>query len=55
MLGMKRVVAANKRQNRDSLNEGKKAMNFEACKILCEELYNEKGDNNLFVHAFLTT
>ena len=29
-------------------------MCFEVLKILCEELYNGKGDNHLFAHAFLT-
>ena len=29
-------------------------MNFEVYKILCEELYNGKGDDHFFAHAFLT-
>ena len=33
---MKRVVSDNKREADDSINEGEKAMRFEAYKILCE-------------------
>ena len=52
--GMKRVVAANKRQSGASLDEGKKAMSFEVLKRLCEDLYNVKVDDHLFAHALLT-
>ena len=55
MSGIKRVVASNKRESGASLDEWKKAMSLEACKRLCEELYNGKGDDHLFAHAFLTT
>ena len=54
MLGMKRVVASNKREYGAILNEGKKSMNFEVYKRLYEELYNVKGDDHLFAHDFLT-
>ena len=54
MSGMKRVVAAKKGEYGASLYEGKKAIIFEVYKRLCEELYNEKSDDNLFAHAFLT-
>ena len=36
MSGMKRVVAANKRESSDSLDEGKRATSFEVCKRLGE-------------------
>ena len=45
MSGMKRFVAANKRESGASLDEGKNAMSFEMYKILCEEMYNGKGDD----------
>ena len=48
MSGMKRVVAANKRESGASIDEGKRAMIFEAYKRLCEELYNEKYGENIF-------
>ena len=50
---MKRVVASNKRESVASLDEGKKAMSFEVYKIFFEEVYNVKGDEHLFAHAFL--
>ena len=53
MSGIKRVVASNKRESGASLDEWKKAMSLEACKRLCEELYNGKGDDHLFAHALL--
>ena len=52
--GMKIFVADNKSKYSASLDEGKRAMSFEVYKILCEELHNGKGDDHLFVHAFLT-
>ena len=54
MPGMKRVVAAIKIESSPSLDERNKEMSFEVYKRLCEELYNGKGDDHLFVHAFLT-
>ena len=54
MSGMKIVVAANKRESGASLDEGKKAMNFEVYKRLCEELYTGKGYYHLFAHALFT-
>ena len=39
MSGMKRVIASNKRQDRISLNEGKKAMSFDVYKTLCDVLH----------------
>ena len=54
MLGMKIVVAAHKRESSASLDEGEEEMSFEVYKILCEELYNGKGDDYLFARAFLT-
>ena len=54
MSGMKRVVAANNRESVDSIDEGKKEMGFEVYKRLREELYNGKGDDNLFTNALLT-
>ena len=54
MSGMKRVVAANRREPGASLDEGNRAMSFEVYKRLCEELYNGKGDVNVFSHVFLT-
>ena len=51
--GMKIGVAYNKRESVASLDEGKKAMSFEVYKILCEEVYNLKGDAHLFAHIFL--
>ena len=53
-LGMKRVVAANKRESGASLDEGKREMSFEVYKRLCEEMYNGKVEDHLFEHAFLT-
>ena len=50
---MKRAVADNKRESGASLDEGKKSMSFEVYKRLCEVLYNRKGDDHLFAHAFL--
>ena len=46
MSGMKRVLAANKRESGASLDEGKKAMSFEVYKRLFEELYNGKGGDH---------
>ena len=54
MLGMKRVVAANKIQSGASLDEGKKAMIFEVYKRLREELYKVKGEDYLLEHSLLT-
>ena len=54
MLGIKIFVASNNRESGSSLYEGKKSMSFEVYKILCEEVYNLKGDDHLFAHAFLT-
>ena len=51
---IKRVVAANRGESGASINEGKKAMSFDVYKRLCEELFNGKGDDHLFEHAFLT-
>ena len=51
---IKIVVADNKRESGTILDEGKRAMSFELYKRLCKELYNGKGDDNLFAHAFLT-
>ena len=48
MLGMKRAVAANKRESGASIDEGKKETIFEVYKISCEELCNGKGDDHLF-------
>ena len=53
MSGMKRVVADNKIESGAILDEGNRAMVFEVYRRLCEELYNGKGDENLFTHAFL--
>ena len=39
MSGMKRVIASNKRQDRISLEKGKKAMIFDALKTLCDVLH----------------
>ena len=50
---MKGVVAANKREYGASLDEGKNEMSFEVYKRLCKEIYNGKGDDHLFAHAFL--
>ena len=54
MSGMKRNVSANKRDSGASLDEGNRAMSLEVYKLLYEELYNGKGDDHLFAHAFLT-
>ena len=54
MSGMKIVVTDNKRDSGASLDEVNRAMRFEVYKSLCEELYNGKGDDYLFAHAFLT-
>ena len=54
MLGMKIVVADHKRESGASLDEGDKEISFGVYKRLCEELYNGKGDDYFFVHAFLT-
>ena len=51
---MKIVVAANKRDSGASIDEVNREMSFEVYKLLCEELYNGKGDDHLFAHAFLT-
>ena len=52
MSGMKRVVAANKRESGASLNEGKRATSFEVNNFFCEELYNRKGYDH-FLACFL--
>ena len=54
MSGMKIVFTVNKRDSGASLDEVNRAMRFEVYKLLCEELYNGKGDDNLFAHAFFT-
>ena len=54
MSGMKRHVAAKKRESGVSLDEGKRAMSFEVYRKMCEELYSGEGDDYLFAHAFLT-
>ena len=54
MSGMKRHVAAKKRESGVSLDEGKRAMSFEIYRKMCEELYSGEGDDYLFAHAFLT-
>ena len=53
MSGIKIVVAANKRESGASLDKGKRAMRFEVYKRLCEEMYNGKVYDHLFLHAFL--
>ena len=55
MSGMKRVVAANKREYGASIDGGNNEMSFEVYTRLCEELYNEKFDDHLFVNSLLTT
>ena len=54
MSGMKRHVAAKKRESGVSLDEGKRAMSFEIYRKMCEELYSGEGDDYLFAHTFLT-
>ena len=54
MSGMKKVVADNKRESGASLDKGNRAMSYEVYTRLCEELYNGRGDDHLFAHAFLT-
>ena len=54
MSGMKIFVTANNRDSSASLDEVNRAMRFEVYKLLCEELYNGKGDDHLFAHAFFT-
>ena len=51
MSGTKIVVAANKREFGAIIDDGKMAMSFEVYKILCEELYNRKANENSFAHA----
>ena len=54
MSGTKIVIVDNTRESVASLYEGKRATSFEVYTRLCEELYNGKGDDHLFAHAFLT-
>ena len=54
MVVKKIVVTANKRDSGASIDEVNREMSFEVYKLLCEELYNGKGDDHFFAHAFLT-
>ena len=54
MSGMKRHVAAQKRDSGVNLDEGKKAMSFDVYRRMCKELYCSEGDDCIFAHAFLT-
>ena len=47
MLGMKKVVADNKRESGASLDEGNRATSFEVYTRLCEEIFNGKGKDQL--------
>ena len=52
--GMKRTVAQARLDNGESLDEGKKPMNFEVYQQMCILLIRGEGDDYLFAHTFLT-
>ena len=53
---MKRTVAKHKKQNGESLVEGKRHMSFEVYTLMCEILSKGENTNNseyLFAHCYL--
>ena len=54
MSGLKRTVASSRAASGQRLDEGKKGMQFEVYKKMCEILYKSDDDEHLFAHAFLT-
>ena len=54
MSGLKRTVASTRAQSGRSLDEGKKGMNYEVYKRVCEILFKSDDEDYLFAHAFLT-
>ena len=53
MSEMKRMVASQKAESGESLDEGNKLMSYEVYKKLCELLFEGEGDAYAFTHVFL--
>ena len=53
MSGMKRTVAADKRDKGETLDEGKKPMSYDAYKALCQIFFKGESDEHLFAHVFI--
>ena len=51
---MKRVIASNKRQDKISLEGGKKVMSFDVYKTIYDVLHQGEGEEFIFSHTFLT-
>ena len=51
--GMKRKVTSEKVKSGQSLEEGKKPMNFDAYKLMCKKLIEMEKDEGAFAHLFL--
>ena len=54
MSEMKRMVASQKAESGESLDEGNKLMSYEVYKKLCELLIEIEGDEYEFDHLFIT-